>query len=142
MVEENNTENQQQANQQPVAQQPTAQQAAAQQPTTQQPQTDGQQQATQDPTAQQTAAQQPQAADGQQQAVNPSSNEEQIGFHKGSLATLAKEREELSRIVGIVEQLMQMHIKSLKDLGVDLQQQADTTNPNPQNNKPIEDLVN
>lgn len=46
--------------------------------------------------------------------------EEQIGFHKGSLTTLTKEREELLRIVNICEQLIQMHVKGLKDLGVDL----------------------
>lgn len=44
---------------------------------------------------------------------------EQIGFHKGALTTLAKEREEFLRILSIVEQLMQMHIKNLQDLGVD-----------------------
>lgn len=48
------------------------------------------------------------------------SKDEQVGFHKGSLSTLAKEREELSRMMGIVEQLMHMHIKALKELGVDL----------------------
>tara|TARA_Y100000310_G_scaffold111103_1_gene109498 strand:+ start:7276 stop:7527 length:252 start_codon:yes stop_codon:yes gene_type:complete len=52
------------------------------------------------------------------------SNDEQVGFHKGSLTTLAKEREEMLRILQIVEQLMQMHIKSLKDLGVDLEKAA------------------
>ena len=52
------------------------------------------------------------------------SKDEQIGFHKGSLTTLAKEREEMKRILDIVEQLMQMHVKALKDLGVDLEQQA------------------
>jgi hypothetical protein len=52
------------------------------------------------------------------------SREEQIGFHKGALSTLAKEREEMTKIVGIVEQLMQMHIKALKELGVDLVSQA------------------
>ena len=41
----------------------------------------------------------------QKQAVNVS-KEEQIGFHKGSLSTLAKEREEMIRILQIVEQLM------------------------------------
>jgi len=51
-------------------------------------------------------------------------NQEQIGFHKGALTTLAKEREELTRILGIVEQLMQAHIKALKDMGVDLEAQA------------------
>jgi len=49
---------------------------------------------------------------------------EEIGFHKGALTTLAKERQELSRILEIVEQLMQMHIKALKDLGVDLEAEA------------------
>ena len=53
--------------------------------------------------------------------------EEQIGFHKGALTTLAKEREEMLRILQIVEQLMQMHIKSLKELGVDLGKQAKET---------------
>jgi hypothetical protein len=50
--------------------------------------------------------------------------DEQIGFHKGSLTTLAKEREEFMKVLGIVEQLMQMHIKALKDLGVDLEAEA------------------
>jgi hypothetical protein len=64
------------------------------------------------------------------------SREEQIGFHKGALSTLAKEREEMTKIVGIVEQLMQMHIKALKELGVDLVSQAQQQNgrnmqPNP-----------
>ena len=52
------------------------------------------------------------------------SHDEQVGFHKGSLTTLAKEREELIRIITIVEQLMQMHLKGLKDLGVDLEADA------------------
>ena len=51
-------------------------------------------------------------------------NEEQIGFHKGALSTLSKEREEFQKILGIVEQLMQMHVKQLKDLGVDLEKMA------------------
>ena len=49
---------------------------------------------------------------------------EKIGFHKGSLATLTKEREELARMLSIVEQLMHMHIKELKELGVDLAAEA------------------
>ena len=52
------------------------------------------------------------------------SKEEQIGFHKGALTTLAKEREEMLKILSIVEQLMQMHIKGLQELGVDLQKEA------------------
>ena len=51
-------------------------------------------------------------------------NDEQIGFHKGSLATLTKEREELLKMVQVVEQIMQAHIKALKDLGVDLEAEA------------------
>ena len=46
--------------------------------------------------------------------------DEQIGFHKGSIATLAKEREELVKMVQIVEQIMQAHNESLKKLGIDL----------------------
>ncbi|RME54272.1 hypothetical protein D6777_04335 [Candidatus Woesearchaeota archaeon] len=52
------------------------------------------------------------------------SKDEQIGMHKGSLAVLAKEREEFLRLLNIVEQLMQAHIKALKELGVDLEAQA------------------
>ncbi len=52
------------------------------------------------------------------------STDEQVGFHKGALSTLAKEREEMLKILSIVEQLMQMHIKGLKDLGIDLEAQA------------------
>ena len=68
--------------------------------------------------------------------MTETSKEEQIGFHKGSLSTLAKEREELSRIVGIVEQLMQMHVSALKELGVDLAQMAKE-----QKTEPIEDKL-
>ncbi len=49
---------------------------------------------------------------------------EQIGFHKGALSTLAKEREEFIKVLNVVEQLMQMHIKALKDLGIDLEAEA------------------
>ncbi len=52
------------------------------------------------------------------------SKDEQVGFHKGSLTTLAKERQELMRILGIVEQLMQVHLKALKDFGIDLEAEA------------------
>jgi thiaminase len=67
------------------------------------------------------------------------SKQEQIGFHKGALSTLAKERQELLKLVGIVEQLMQMHVSALKELGVDLQEMAQQNNKEPK--KPIEDLV-
>ena len=73
------------------------------------------------------------------------SNEEQVGFHKGALTTLAKERVEMIRILQIVEQLMQMHIKSLKDLGVDLEKDArdmkGSASKKAVKKKPIEDIV-
>lgn len=50
--------------------------------------------------------------------------DEQIGFHKGALTTLAKEHQELVRMVQITEQLMQAHMKGLKDLGVDIEAEA------------------
>ncbi len=68
------------------------------------------------------------------------SRDEQIGFHKGSLSTLAKEREELLRILGIVENLMQMHLKALKDLGVDLAAQAKEFEQKQQGKK-IDDIL-
>jgi len=66
------------------------------------------------------------------------SKDEQVGFHKGSLSTLSKEREELLKMVNVVEQLMQMHAAALKELGVDLEQQAKEVG---NTTKPIEDLI-
>ena len=66
---------------------------------------------------------------------------EKVGFHKGSLATLSKEREELMRILQIVEQLMQMHIKELKDIGVDLVKEAQTTTKKLKGEKDIADVL-
>jgi len=68
------------------------------------------------------------------------SKEEQIGFHKGSLSTLAKERQEMMRILGVVEQLMQMHLTELKNLGVDLEKIAKEAKK--KEKKPIEDILN
>ena len=65
--------------------------------------------------------------------------DEQIGFHKGALSTLAKERQELTKLVSIVEQLMQMHVKSLQELGVDLQKMAEEASK--EQKKPIDELV-
>jgi len=63
--------------------------------------------------------------------MSEASKDEQIGFHKGSLAVLAKEREEMSKIVSIVEQLMQAHIKALQDLGVDVEAAAQEAGAKP-----------
>lgn len=62
---------------------------------------------------------------------------EQVGFHKGALTTLAKERQELGRLLAIVEQLMQMHVKALKELGVDLEAEAKKA----ASKKPLEDKI-
>jgi len=75
--------------------------------------------------------------------------QETIGFHKGCLMTLSKERQELARILSIVEQLMQMHAAALQDMGVKLEgelQQAAPNNaqqqPAPKPKKPpIEDIL-
>lgn len=73
------------------------------------------------------------------------SKDEQIGFHKGSLSTLAKEREEFTRILGIVEQLMQMHMAALKELGVDVEAMAKDAEKQVESaktkKKPIEDIL-
>ncbi|MBW3015213.1 hypothetical protein KY330_02220 [Candidatus Woesearchaeota archaeon] len=69
------------------------------------------------------------------------SNDEQIGFHKGALSTLAKEREEMLKILTIVEQLMQMHVKALKDLGVDLAKAAKQAKGKAKSGKKIEELL-
>ena len=50
--------------------------------------------------------------------------EEQIGFHKGSLTTLIKEKQEFERILTIVNALIQAHVKALKDLGIDIEKEA------------------
>ena len=91
----------------------------------------------------------PDPAPAAPQGAPASSPDEQIGFHKGALSTLAKERQELSKIVGIVEQLMQMHVQALKELGVDLEAMAQNAQaqaggaqvPPPQSDKPIDDLL-
>jgi len=46
--------------------------------------------------------------------------DEEIGFHKGALNTLMGERNELVKIVGNVEAIMQSHLKRLKELGIEI----------------------
>jgi len=75
------------------------------------------------------------------------SKQEKIGFHKGALSTLAKERQELARILQIVEEIMKMHIAALKEEGIDLQSEADNIvggakQADEKNNKPpIDELL-
>ena len=76
------------------------------------------------------------------------SKDEQIGFHKGALSTLAKERTEMMKILNIVEQLMQMHVKGLQELGIDLtkatqgqEQVTPVVSGQQKPSKPIDDLL-
>jgi len=46
------------------------------------------------------------------------SKEEQIGFHKGAISTLLKERQELLKMINIVETLLKAHLNELQKLGV------------------------
>ena len=79
--------------------------------------------------------------------ANESSKKEQIGYHKGALSTLAKEREEFMKVLQVVEELMKMHIKALQELGVDLAKEAQTNSNGNSTAKPktksqpIEDLL-
>jgi hypothetical protein len=49
------------------------------------------------------------------------SKEEEIGFHKGAITTLINERNELIKMIGNVDAIMQAHIKRLEELGVKVQ---------------------
>ncbi|MBI5390375.1 hypothetical protein HZB02_02715 [Candidatus Woesearchaeota archaeon] len=69
------------------------------------------------------------------------SKDEQVGFHKGALSTLAKERQEMLKILTIVEQLMQMHVKGLQELGVDLTKEIKEAKESTEKKKPIEDML-
>jgi len=78
--------------------------------------------------------------------TNPEmSKDEQIGFHKGSISVLLKEREEMMKIASITDQLIQMHSKALAGLGVQID--APPANPEPPSDEktgkkvPIENLI-
>ena len=51
------------------------------------------------------------------------SAEEEIGFHKGALNTLANERNELFKMMQNVEGIMQAHLKRLEELGIKIKQE-------------------
>ena len=68
-------------------------------------------------------------------AKEKKASDEEMGFHKGALTTLAKERQELMRLLGIVEQLMQMHVTSLKEMGIDIEKELNKPK------KPIEEML-
>ena len=45
----------------------------------------------------------------------------EIGFHQGAITTLVNERNELLKMAGNVEAIVQAHIKRLEELGVKVQ---------------------
>jgi len=53
------------------------------------------------------------------------SKDEQIGYHKGALESLMKERQELYRLITIVDQLIKLHFSALQKLGVKLTKDED-----------------
>lgn len=77
----------------------------------------------------------------EEQKAQDMSREEQIGYHKGSLSTLTKERQEVARILSIVEQLIQVHSQELKRLGVNLEQDVPEQPIVRKDKKPIEDIL-
>ena len=72
--------------------------------------------------------------------ADEASKDEQVGYHKGCLSTLSKERQELARMVGIVDQLMTMHLAELKKLGVDMEKELEMPVMK-KDKKPIEDIL-
>jgi hypothetical protein len=52
------------------------------------------------------------------------SKEEQIGFHKGALSVLAIEQQEFMKLLQVVQQQIEGHVKALKALGIDLEAEA------------------
>jgi len=50
--------------------------------------------------------------------------QEKIGFHKGCIDTLLKERQELIKIIAVTEELLKAHVKALKEMGIDLEKDA------------------
>ncbi len=56
--------------------------------------------------------------EAEQESKAPQMTEEQeIGFHKGAISTLMAEGNEIVKMIGNVEAIMQMHVKRLKELG-------------------------
>jgi hypothetical protein len=47
-------------------------------------------------------------------------DEQKIGFHKGAVDTLIKEKNELSKILQVVDHYLNMHIETLKKEGIDI----------------------
>lgn len=74
--------------------------------------------------------------------TNKMSKEEQIGFHKGALDTLLKEREEFTKVLNIVNNYIERHVNALNELGVDLNKPKKENKATSSNeDKNIEDLM-
>jgi len=56
-------------------------------------------------------------------------SDEEIGFHKGAISTLIKERQEFAKMIGIVDALLKAHVEALKKLGVDITKPAEEKKP-------------
>jgi len=56
--------------------------------------------------------------DSHSTAVQNISREEEIGYHKGSVMTLANERNEMVRIIQTIDTIVQAHLKRMEELGV------------------------
>ena len=54
-------------------------------------------------------------------AQEPATQASEIGYHKGSLNTLVNERNELIKMIQMVESIMQAHIQRLEELGVKIE---------------------
>ena len=54
------------------------------------------------------------------------SNEEKIGYHKGSIQTLVNERNELVRIAQVTESLIKAHLEELRKLGINITDPKET----------------
>ena len=62
-------------------------------------------------------------------------DEEEIGFHKGAITTLLKERQEFVRLIGVIDALLKAHAEALKKLGVDITKLQGETEPKPEEKK-------
>ncbi|MDY6770862.1 MAG: hypothetical protein SV186_02775 [Candidatus Nanohaloarchaea archaeon] len=49
-------------------------------------------------------------------------DQQQVGYHKGALEALVNEKNELSRLLQIVNSLIEKHAKALQDAGVDVEE--------------------
>ena len=56
--------------------------------------------------------------------------DEIIGYHKGSINTLLAERNELLKMAGVTENLIQAHAQELQKLGVNIGTQQERTAEN------------